>query len=241
MTAMSYSGGSTTYSALIRALHWSMAVGFVAVWVTGVLTVNMEGLGSDIWDARQGQVRDLHKSLALSLVALAVVRLSARWLSPGPSLPPAIKPRERCLAHIGHAALYLLIFLAAATGLAIADLQAYGNAYFGIDLPQLYPTRETVAGWRVDPWAYVLHAVLAYGFLALVCVHVAAVIRHRRHGVDLSRRMIGDAPTASAWIDRAALIVALAVVLVVAGALRGHLTLGPSERPRDYGSASRPL
>jgi len=218
-----------------------MAVGFVAVWFTGVLTVNMEGLGSPASDARQAWVRSLHKSLALTLVALAVVRLFARRLLPGPPLPAAIGARGRRLAHGGHAALYLLVFLAAAAGLAIADLQGFGNAYFGVDLPALYQQRDSVAGWRVDPWAYVLHAALAYGLLALVCVHVAAVFMHRRQGVDLSSRMVGDTPAARAWVDRAALALVLVVAATAAGALRGHLTLGPSEAPRDYGPTTRPL
>ncbi len=241
MAAIPSPQDTANYSALVRALHWTMAIGFIGVWVTGVLTVNMEGLGSEAWDTRQGQVRDLHKSFALTLVALGVIRLFARGLSSGPPLPAAIGPRERRLAHLGHAGLYLLIFLAAASGLAIADLQAYGNAFFGIDLPQLYPTREAIAGWRVDPWAYVLHAVLAYGLLALVCVHAAAVFLHRRHGVDLSRRMVGEAPGARAWINRAAAVLALLVVVVVVGGARGHLTLGPSEAARDYGPESRPF
>lgn len=232
---------SASYPALVRVLHWTMAIGFVAVWLTGVLTVNMEGLGSEAWDARQSQVRDLHKSFALTLVALAVIRLFARWLLPIPPLPPAIGSRERRLAHGGHAALYAIIFLASAAGLAIADLQAYGNAYFGIDLPQIYPTREVLAGWSIDPWAYVLHAVLAYGLLALVCLHAVAVFMHRQHGLDLSRRMVGKAPAASAWVNRAAIVLAFVVAVVSAGALRGHLTPGPTETPRDYGRTTRPF
>lgn len=232
---------SASYPALVRVLHWTMAIGFVAVWLTGVLTVNMEGLGSEAWDERQGQVRDLHKSLALTLVALAVIRLFARWLLPIPPLPPAIGPRERRLAHAGHLALYALVFLGSAAGLAIADLQAYGNAYFGIDLPQIYPTQEVLAGWSVDPWAYVLHAVLAYGLLALVCIHAAAVFMHRRHGLDLSHRVVGDAAGAPAWVNRATVVLAFIVAIVIAGALRGHLTSGPTETPRDYGRTTRPV
>ena len=230
-----------SYPSLIRTLHWIMAVGFAAVWITGVLTINLEGLGSKAWDERQGFVRDLHKSLALTLVALAVVRIFARWLLRVPALPAAIPARERHLAHAGHAALYTIIFLAGATGVAIADLQEYGNSYFGLPLPQIFPTTTAVLGWRVDPWAYLLHAVIAYGLLVLVIGHVAAVFLHRAHGVNLATRIVGPRSHADRWMKGAALTLALVGTVVAAGTLRGHLTVGPSEQPRDYGPGTRPL
>jgi cytochrome b561 len=215
-----------------------MAAGFVLVWLTGVLTINLEGLGTEEWDARQGAVRDFHKSLALTLAALAVVRLFARWLLPIPRLPTTIPALERRLAHAGHAALYSLIFLTSVAGLAIADLQAFGNKYWGVSLPQLFPTTEVVMGWRVDPWAYVVHALLAYVLLALVCLHVAAVYVHRRAGIDLSDRIAGRGKSARFAVRASAMALAAVMVLVAAGAMRGHLTLAPSETPRDYrGSA----
>jgi len=105
------------YPRLIRGLHWAMAAGFALVWLTGVLTINLEGLGSESWDARQAAVRSLHKSLALTLVALTIIRIFARWLLPNPPLPSEIAGVQRRLAHAGHAGLYLLIFLTSAAGL----------------------------------------------------------------------------------------------------------------------------
>lgn len=230
-----------SYPSLIRTLHWIMAAGFAAVWITGVLTINLEGLGSEAWDRRQEFVRDLHKSLGLTLVALAVVRVFARWLLRLPALPAAIPARERQLAHVGHATLYILIFLAGATGLAIADLQEYGNAYFGISLPQIFPTRSSVLGWRVDPWAYVLHAAIAYGLLVVVIGHVTAVFLHRAHGVNLASRIVGTRANADRWIKSAALTLAFVGILVAASGLRGHINVGPSEQPRNYGPDTRPL
>jgi len=91
-----------------------------------------------------------------------------------------------------------------------------------------------VLGWPVDPWAYVLHAMFAYGLLALVCLHVAAVFLHRRSGLDLSQRIVGRRQGAQRVISAAAVVLAALAVLIVMGAARGHLTLGPAESPRDY-------
>lgn len=226
----------TTYSRLVRTLHWLMAAGFVAMWVTGVLVVNVEGVPAFVEEDRQGVVRDLHKSIGLTLALLLVVRLFARVIVPPPALPASIPAADRRLAHLGHGALYASVVLATVTGLAIADLQDFGNAYFGIPLPKLFPTVESVGGFAVDPWSYAAHGLVAYGLLALVLVHVAAVGWHRRrHAVDLLGRVTALAPARASAAYRPLAIGALVVALLVFGfAIRAHTTVGPMETPRDY-------
>jgi cytochrome b561 len=228
------------YPAIIRILHWMMAIGFAIVWLTGVLTVNLEGLGSQVTDDLQGSIRDFHKSLAITLIGLTVVRLLCRWTLPIPTLPPAIPRNERLAAYVGHGAIYVLTVATALTGLSIADLQAFGNAYFGIVLPPVFPETASVWGWSVDPWSYVLHGGLAYGLLLLVLTHAAAVSLHRRQGVDLSHRIIGRSTTAVLWTKRASWILLLIAAITFVAALRGHLTVGPAETPRNYSAATRP-
>ena len=151
-----------------------------------------------------------------------------------PPLPVEMPLRERRAAHWGHAAIYALVVLIALTGLAIADFQGFGNAYFGIKLPPIYPAVTEVVGWSVDPWSYVVHATLAYSLLLLVSIHVAAVFLHRKQGLGLETRMAGRTANARLWIDIAAAVFVLTASTVIVGALRGHLTIGPAEVPRDY-------
>lgn len=226
-----------TYPTILRVLHWSMALGFAFVWITGVLTINLEGLGSDSGDIVQKAVRNLHKSVALTLMVLLVARLVARVLLGTPPLPEYMRKRERRAAHFGHAAIYGPVIVIGLTGLAIADLQGFGNAYFGIKLPALYPVMAKVAGWSVDPWSYVVHATLAYLFLLLVGVHVGAVYLHRKQGIGLESRMTGQTPRARWWVDLAAALLIVTATTVLLGALRGHLTLAPAEIPCDYSMA----
>lgn len=226
-----------SYSSFLRVLHWSMALGFAFVWISGVLTINLEGLGTIESDALQKTVRNLHKSVALTLLLLLVVRLGARLVQGVPPLPAHMSLREQRAAHLGHAAIYALVLLIALSGLAIADLQGFGNAYFGLRLPPLYPVVADVAGWPVDPWSYVVHAMLAYLFLVLIGIHVGAVFFHRRQGIGIETRMTGAAQHARRWIDVAAALLIVTATTVVIGALRGHLTVGPAETPRNYSAA----
>lgn len=226
----------TAFHVSIRTLHWAMAIGFVLMWLSGVLVTNIEGVPYFVEGDRQGLIRDLHKSLGLTLLALLCLRLGLRLWHKNPALPSTISPSGRKAAKAGHIALYAAVVLACMTGLAIADLHEYGNAYFGIELPQIFATREHVAGWAVTPWSYVAHAILAYGLLALVVGHVAAVWLHARsHKVNLLPRVLSRAGRNPRPALTRVVLVALGIsVLVTLLAVRGFVTLGPLEEPRDY-------
>lgn len=226
----------SNYHRSLRILHWLMAIGFLLMWASGVFVVNVEGVPWWVENDRQGVLRDLHKSLGLTLLALLVLRAALRVVVGTPSLPTRLSASERRLAHRGHLAIYLLIVLACVTGFAIADLHEYGNAWLGIELPQIFPTRESVAGWSSTPWAYVLHAILGYGLLALVLGHVGFVHLHRSvHGIDLLPRMLGTGRGAVSRLRRplfgGAIVTALLLGLF---AVRAHVVQGPLEEPRDY-------
>lgn len=224
------------YSATARTLHWLMAIGFALMWLTGVLVTNVEGVPFFTENDRQGVIRDLHKSIGLTLLALLVLRAGLRFVYPPPPLPDAIPTEERHHAHLGHVAIYATIVAACVTGYAIADVHEYGNAYFGIDLPQIFPTTERVLGWSSTPWAYVLHAALSYGLLALIVGHVAFVVLHRRrHGVQLLSRMTQlPKERADPVLKRIAVGVGAFGVLVIVFAALALFTLGATEEPRDY-------
>lgn len=225
-----------TYHRSIRILHWTMAIGFAAMWLTGVLVTNVEGLPYFVAEDRQGVIRDFHKSIGLTLLALMVLRLIMLLLHPAPSLPETIPRAKGRIARIGHFALYGAVLFSCLTGLAIADFHEYGNAYFGIELPKLFPTREEVAGWSVTPWSYILHAGFAYGMLVLVIGHIAAVWMHSRsHHIELLPRVLARSSIApKAFLLRLVVICAIAMVVIVVFAVRGFATLGEEEQPRDY-------
>jgi cytochrome b561 len=224
------------YSGIARSLHWLMAAGFLLMWLTGVLVTNVEGVPFFTEDDRQGMIRDLHKSIGLTLLGLLILRAGLRFVYPAPALPDTISPIEQRRAHLGHVAIYGTIIVACITGLAIADVHEYGNSYFGIPLPQLFPTTESIAGWASTPWVYVLHAIVAYGLLALILGHVAFVVVHRRkHKVQLLTRMLKLQPEkADRLLARLAWAATGLAAVIVGFAMLAFMTLGSTEEPRDY-------
>lgn len=213
-----------------------MAIGFGVMWLTGVLVTNMEGIPYFMEDDRQGVLRDFHKSVGITLLFLLFVRLGVRFVRRSPPLPEGIPRSERRIAHFGHAALYLIVIATCAAGFAIADLHDYGNAYFGIELPKAFPSLEQVAGWSATPWSYILHAVLAYGLLALVIGHVAAVWSHARwHQVNLLQRVLPhEESRATEVLARVTWIAVIVCTVVVVLGVKAFVTLGPQEEPRNF-------
>lgn len=230
----------SVYHRSIRILHWSMAVGFVLMWASGVAVTNVEGLPFWVEEDRQGVLRDLHKSIGLTLMALLLVRIGFRFFWKPPALPAAIGAAKRRIALVGHVAIYATVTAAVLSGLAIADVHEYGNAYFGLPLPQIFPTTETIAGFSSTPWAYVLHAVFAYGLLALVLGHVGSVAVHRvAHGVDLLPRILRvSAATSAVLLPRLSIAAILVAAFISVLAARAIVTTGPLEEPRDYVSTT---
>jgi cytochrome b561 len=174
------------YHALVRWTHWLMAVCFVFMWASGYWMRNQMASDSPTQEA----LYDLHKSVGVTLMALLLIRLCARWLSQVPELPTAIHQGERRLAKVGHLGLYLLIAFGLVTGWALTDFGGHGVTWFGVAMPQVFPIRQQLFGVTLDPLASTIHAWIAYGLLGVVVIHVLALVKHRRKDrIDLLPRI----------------------------------------------------
>ena len=174
------------YHVVVRWLHWLMAACFVFMWASGYY---MRNLMPDDSPAQE-YLYDLHKSVGVTLIVLLVARLSARLLTRLPDLPSRLPAAERRAAKAGHWGLYALIALGVTTGWALTDFGGHGVVWFGVSMPQVFPIREQLFGVTLDPLASTIHAWLVYGLLALVAVHIAAVVKHRlKDRIDLLPRI----------------------------------------------------
>lgn len=158
------------YHALARMFHWVMALCFASLFISGAIMVAF-----DSKDSLRPAFYSFHKSIGALIIALVLLRLLVRWSSKAPPLPDAIPAWERKLAHAGHACLYLMMIAVPLTGYATSDIYGYGVKFFSMPLPKLFPTISPQAGAQAGD----LHTVLAYAFLALVGMHLAAIAKHR--------------------------------------------------------------
>jgi cytochrome b561 len=169
-----------------QSLHW-LIVALIIVQVT------LASLADDAPPLRRLGLLARHKSVGLTILALAVVRLAWRWINPTPELPTTLKPYERRLARFTHSMLYVLLFAMPLSGWTMSSARGFPVSWFGVfQLPDLVPKSKPLYQALLTT-----HATLACVLGAVVALHVAGALKH--HFMlrdDVLRRMLPfSAPT----------------------------------------------
>jgi cytochrome b561 len=170
-----------SWGAAARGLHWLIAALILAQFVIGSIAEEMKltpaKLDLFVW----------HKSIGITVLLLAVVRLVWRMGNP-PPLPPAGMPGwERRLAAVAHWVIYVLIFAVPLSGWWVADASRVPfKAFFVVPMPDLIATDHALQESAAE-----VHEALTTALLIVVIVHVAAALRHHflLHD-DVLRRML---------------------------------------------------
>lgn len=148
-----------------------MAIAFLLMLTSGILM-------SDIADkALQFKVFQWHKSLGVILLISLFLRLAIRLLVAHPDLPANMKPLEKKAAHAGHLLLYCAMLTVPLTGWATVSGSVIGLPTIVFGLFE-WPHIPGIAGKNFAEFFEESHGLLAYSFLALIAVHIAAVIKH---------------------------------------------------------------
>ena len=161
-----------TYGWVERAFHWAIA-GLIALNVAlGVVAVEL-GYGTDAALARKALVFSLHKTVGVSILAVALARIA--WALAQPRPRPLHGGWERWLASTVHWLLYGSLVMVPLLGWA-QHAAAEGFA------PILWPLGQSLPLIPKDP---VLERVLAslhvnfvWVLLGAIALHVAGAVKH---------------------------------------------------------------
>ncbi len=169
------------YGPLAQAFHW-LTAGLVLAGV--VIALYMTGLPLS---PEKIKVYNLHKSIGVTILALTLLRLAWRMLSPPPPLPPAMPRLERNAARASHVLLYALLVAQPVVGLFHSWAASFPVVVFGlVTLPSL-----TAPNPQLKLLLEGVHSALGWSLIALVCLHVAAALRHHFIVKDeILRRML---------------------------------------------------
>jgi cytochrome b561 len=174
---------SSRYTGTAKALHWLIVVLLAGQYVVGYL---MPHIGRN---TQPDTLINLHFSIGVLVILVAVVRLAWRLTHPEPAPLDGLPPWQTISAHVVHWLLYVLLFVVPVLGWMHASWRGFPVIMFGLEMPKLLATR--VPGWA---WTGDIHTLLAwYVMLALIELHVAAALYHyfvRRDGV-LQRMLPG--------------------------------------------------
>lgn len=126
----------------------------------------------------------LHKSMGLTVAMLIVLRIFWRLTHIAPALPDTIEKWQQRAAGVVHGLLYLLMIAMPLSGYAQSMFSKYDTKYWGLTLPRL---AEADPGMR-EVFTE-LHECLAFLFITLIVIHLAAAVKHRIAGTGISERM----------------------------------------------------
>lgn len=176
----------------MRALHWLRAAVVIGTLGAGALMVNLP----DDLTAKFELLYPNHKQFGMLALLLGLLQALLRWRAQAqgrlPATPASLPMWQAALARLVHRSLYLLLVVVPLMGYAMSSsfTQSDGVPFFFVgQLPELLPKNdEAFAVFQL------LHRVLAYTLLALLVLHVAGAIHHRRADrggdSDVLRRML---------------------------------------------------
>ena len=160
-------------------LHWFIAA-LMAVNIALILSVDHF---PDDW------VRpavDTHKSIGITVLGLAILRILWRWTHRPPPLPASYRPWERSASHAVHIALYAVMILLPLSGWmhdsAWKDAATHPMQLFGLVpwprigwIMDIEPTTREMLHDRFGA----LHVWIGYVLYALFALHVLGALKHQ--------------------------------------------------------------
>ena len=119
-----------------------------------------------------------HKSVGMSILLIAAIRLLYRFFQPAPALPKTMPNWQQRLSNGSHFLLYALLFALPISGWLMSSATAYSVSWFNLfAIPDLIAPNES----RADQLA-AIHYYLGRALLILAVVHIAAALKH--HFID---------------------------------------------------------
>ena len=182
------------YTRVAIWLHWLVAAGIIAnialawIWPLG-----------DHNDAIAAYVRpmiDSHKSIGITVLGLAILRLLWRFGNKPPPYPASYQPWEAKLSHVVHWGLYFAILAMPITGWVMdsawKDAAAHPMLFFGtFEWPRLGFIMNLPPGTRelIHARAGGAHELIAKLVYLLLALHILGALKHQFQGGRELQRM----------------------------------------------------
>jgi cytochrome b561 len=172
---------TSRYGPIAQSFHWLIAA---LVVVQFVLARRADGLPIGL---QKFTLFARHKSVGMTILMLAVLRLLWRLTHRPPPLPAAMTPAEKFLARATHGAFYALLFLMPLSGWLMSSAKNYSVSWFGLfTWPDLIGRNETAFTWLRET-----HVLMSDVLFAIAVLHILAALKHHFwDGDDVLQRML---------------------------------------------------
>ncbi|WP_065761322.1 cytochrome b [Pseudomonas defluvii] len=176
---MQLRNSSSRYGLVSVLMHWG-----VALAVFGLFGLGLWMVGLDYYSAWRHTAPDLHKSIGLTVLAIMLLRVIWRFVSPPPPTLASYSTFTRVSAKAGHSLLYLGLFAVLISGYLISTADGVGIPVFGLfEVPALLsnlPDQADLAGE--------IHFYVAWGVVIFAGLHALAAFKH--HFIDRDATLV---------------------------------------------------
>ena len=156
----------TEYGFISKVFHWLSAAVLIIQIPLGFYLVDM-----DFGDKRL-TVESIHVTLGLSIFYLILFRLLYKTLNPTPRLQNSLFPGQKIIAKLNHIFLYVSILVITISG-------ALKKLLNGEELDMFFFNLEIKDNFELAEIFYEIHIVGNYTLIALISLHIFAVIIHK--------------------------------------------------------------
>ena len=163
---MKLTNSLTEYGFISKVFHWLSAAVLIIQIPLGVYLVDM-----DFGDKRL-TVESIHVTLGLSIFYLILFRLLYKTLNPTPRLQNSLFPGQKIIAKLNHIFLYVSILVITISG-------ALKKLFNGEELDMFFFNIEIKDNFELAEIFYEIHIVGNYTLIALISLHIFAVIIHK--------------------------------------------------------------
>jgi cytochrome b561 len=159
---MQWHNTDKAYGTVAQALHWLIVIGLIASYF----------LAEAAEDDEATALMDVHRSVGITILVLAVLRVAWRLSDRRPLWPPNMAGYERLIARATHWTFYVLLFALPITGWMLSSAEGDPVRFFGwFELPPL----GSLAG---EETLEELHETLFNVLLALGVLHIVGALKH---------------------------------------------------------------
>jgi cytochrome b561 len=168
--------------------------GLIAIlfhWITALLVVGLLCVGLYMADLKISSLKlrlfGLHKEFGLLVLFLVMGRLGWRFMSINPALPLTVPLWQKLAAHAVQWMLIGCMVAMPMTGWLLTSAAGLAPSFFGwFVMPPLIAPNDALRHLFAE-----IHQWIAYGFIALICAHVGAALKHHYiDNDDVLRRML---------------------------------------------------
>ena len=156
----------TEYSLISKLLHWTSAIILFVQIPLGFYLVDLD------FGPERLNIENIHVLVGLSMFYLVILRLINKIISTSPKLEPSVFKGQKFLAKSNHLLLYVTILSITISGI-------FKKLFNGETLVIFFREIQIVENFEVADFFYDIHIFSNYLLIALIIIHILAVIVHK--------------------------------------------------------------